>query len=192
MSTKTRKKVQCDCKLCNGKLVGERTRREHAEIESRLASSIPGFEPANNLSISNTFISNSNAILDQHDVMELMEIDDPIIESSRKDINLIEQKESKNSSDSDNYEPAFVDFVVQEKRKRQDQFRKTEVILDNQHDEISSDGEDSDEDDSLVEDDILFLSDDEILVEQFTIPILTMIQRPNIPIQILILQTLGF
>lgn len=170
MSTKTRKKVQCDCKLCNGKLVRERTRREHAGIESRLASSIPGFEPANNLSISNTFISNSNAILDQHDVMELMEIDDPIIESSRKDVNLIEQKESKNSSDSDNHEPAFVDFVVQEKRKRQDQFRKTEVILDNQHDEISSDGEDSDEDDSPVEDDILFLSDDEILVEQFTTP----------------------
>ena len=64
MSTKTRKKVQCDCKLCNGKLVGERTRREHAEIESHLASSIPGFEPANNPLFSNSSIPNPSATPD--------------------------------------------------------------------------------------------------------------------------------
>ena len=175
MSTKTRKKVSCNCKICNGKLVEERTRKKHAELESHLASNISGFEPANNLIISNTSISSPKA-LDQHDAMELMDIDDPMIESSsRKDANLIEQKESRNSSDNDNYESAFVDFITQKKRKRQDQFRKTDELV-NRHGEISSDDEnsgesvkDESEDDMLIEDDRL-LSDDEILVEQFNAP----------------------
>src|SRR5687767_9458255 len=46
-----------------------------------------------------------------------------------------------------------------------------EVVLDSQHYETSSDNEDSDEPESenniLIDDDVLFLSDDEIPVEQF-------------------------
>ena len=170
MSTKTRKKVRCDCKACNGKLVEERTRNKHVELESRLASSISGFEPANNPFF---LIPKPNITL---------EIDhDPVIEgSSRKISSEAEQDESRNLFD-DNYEPVFVDFeqdIPQKKRRRQDQFRELEaMLLDNQHDENSSS---SSGDESLVEDygnesdipseDDIFLSDDEIPVEQFTAP----------------------
>src|SRR2546429_1178988 len=114
MSTKTRKKVRCDCKACNGKLVEERTRNKHVELESRLASSISGFEPANNPFF---LIPKPNITL---------EIDhDPVIEgSSRKISSKAEQDESRNLFD-DNYEPVFVDFeqdIPQKKRRRQDQF----------------------------------------------------------------------
>src|SRR5277367_2672257 len=47
MSTKIRNKVQCNCKVCDGKYVKERTRKRHIELEleRRLASSIFGFVP---------------------------------------------------------------------------------------------------------------------------------------------------
>ena len=166
MSTKTRNKVRCYCKACNGKLVDERTRNKHAELESRLASVISGFEPA-------LLISNPNTISDQHNPKPntTREIDH---EGSE-----VEQDELKNLSDN-NYEPVFDDFdeqyVIQKKRRRQDQFREPEVILDNQHDEISSDEsfgvpvEDDENESDIPSEDDIFLSDDELPVEQFTAP----------------------
>lgn len=46
MSTKIRNTVSCDCKLCNGKCVEERTRKTHLALEQRLASSVSGFVPS--------------------------------------------------------------------------------------------------------------------------------------------------
>ena len=43
MSTRVRSKVLCYCKACDGKLVDERTRNRHDELEKSLASSISGF-----------------------------------------------------------------------------------------------------------------------------------------------------
>jgi hypothetical protein len=155
-------------------LVDERTRNKHAELENRLASSISGFEPANNPFL----MPNPNAIPDQHNPKPNTTLEfnhDPVIEgSSRKVSSDVKPTEEDDLSD-DNYEPVFVDFeqYPQKKRRRQDQFREPEAILDNQHDESSSsDGDksfDENESDIPSEDDI-FLSDDEIPVEQFTAP----------------------
>ena len=77
------------------------------ELEFRLSTSVPGFEPANNLLLP-TFIPN---IPNPNDVMMEIDDDDPIIEgSSRKEENPTE------SIDNDNYEP--IDFVDQKKRRR--------------------------------------------------------------------------
>ena len=46
MFTRAKNKVQCYCKICNGKIVDERTRNHHAKLESHLASSISGFIPS--------------------------------------------------------------------------------------------------------------------------------------------------
>jgi hypothetical protein len=176
MSTKTRNKVHCYCKTCDGKLVEERTRNKHAELESRLASSISGFEPANNPFL----IPNPNTISDQRNPKPntTIEIDHEV--SSRKVSSETKQDELKSLSD-DNNEPVFVGFdeqySPQNKRRRQDQFREPEAILDNQHDEDSNSDEnfsvsaedDENESDILSEDDI-FLSDDEVPIEQFTAP----------------------
>src|ERR1044072_6817526 len=175
MSTKTRNKVRCDCKTCNGKLVDERTRNRHAKLENRLASIVLGFEPANNPLFSNSLIPNPSATPDQSNTTNTtLDINhDPDIEGS----------ESRNLPNDANYELVFVNFeqhnILQKKRRRQDQFQETEVILDNQHDEVSnsSSGEsfdksvNKDENESdIPSDDDLFLSDDEIPVEQFTVP----------------------
>lgn len=45
MSIRVRNKIQCYCKVCNGKPVDERTRDKHDELERNLASSISGFIP---------------------------------------------------------------------------------------------------------------------------------------------------
>ena len=45
MSTKIRNKIQCNCKVCDGKYVEERTRKRHIELERHLASSVSGFVP---------------------------------------------------------------------------------------------------------------------------------------------------
>jgi len=176
MSTKTRNKVRCDCKTCNGRLVDERTRNRHAELENRLASRVSGFEPANNPLFSNSSIPNPSATPDQSNITNTtLDIDyGPVIEGS----------ESRNLPNDANYEPVFVDFeqhnIPQKKRRRQNQFRETEVILDDQHNEVSnsSSGEsfdrsvnkDESESDIPSDNDDLFLSDNEIPVEQFTAP----------------------
>ena len=46
MSTKIKNKVLCDCKICNGKFVEERTRKSHIELEQRLAYSVSSFVPS--------------------------------------------------------------------------------------------------------------------------------------------------
>ena len=132
MSTKTRNKVRCDCKTCNGRLVDERTRNRHAELENRLASRVSGFEPANNPLFSNSSIPNPSATPDQSNITNTtLDIDyGPVIEGS----------ESRNLPNDANYELVFVDFeqhnIPQKKRRRQNQFRETEVILDDQHNEV--------------------------------------------------------
>ena len=130
MFTKTRNKVRCNCKTCNGKLVDERTRNKHSELESHLASRISGFEPANNPFFS---IPNSNNPKPTNTTLEIDH--DPVIEGSLRKVSsevkkiLIEQDESRNLPD-DNYEPVFVDleqYAPQKKRRRQDQFKERKL-----------------------------------------------------------------
>ena len=45
MSTKIRNKVQCNCKVYDGKYVEEKTRKRHIELERRLAFSVSRFVP---------------------------------------------------------------------------------------------------------------------------------------------------
>ncbi len=172
MSTKLRNKVKCECKACNGKLVEERTRNKHTELENRLASNVSGFVPSNPF-----FLTNPNPTPYQHIAME---IDDPIIEGSpsRRIDNPGSSRmeaESEESSDDNNYEPVAADFdqYTSQKRRRQDQFREPEA---NQYDKNSSDesikpiDDNENESDIPSEDDCMVLSDDEIPIEQFTAP----------------------
>jgi len=161
MTTKIRNKVPCDCKECNGQYVEERTRKRHIELESRLASSISGFVP---------FLpGNTNRDKSAHSALEIG--NSPIAEGSSSSNKKAEQEESLTSIDS-NYESDFADFVPQ-KRRRQDQFREPEV---NQHENPGDDESNEPideyecESDIPSEDDYMVLSDDEILVEQFTAP----------------------
>ena len=117
MSTKLRNKVKCECKACNGKLVEERTRNKHTELENRLASNVSGFVPSNPF-----FLTNPNPTPYQHIAME---IDDPIIEGSpsRRIDNPGSSRmeaESEESSDDNNYEPVAADFdqYTSQKRRR--------------------------------------------------------------------------
>src|SRR5438045_8381741 len=102
MFTKTRNKVRCDCKTCNGRLVDKRTRNRHAELENCLASRVSEFEPANNSLFSNLSISNSSATSDQSNITNTtLDINyDPVIERSK----------SRNLPNDANYEPVFVNF----------------------------------------------------------------------------------
>src|SRR5277367_2544527 len=79
MSTKIRNKIQCNCKVCDGKYVEERTRKRHIELERRLASSVSGFVP---------FLSGNNRDEPAHTALEIG--NSPIAEglsSSKKRLN---------------------------------------------------------------------------------------------------------
>jgi len=159
MSTKIRNKIQCNCKVCDGKYVEERTRKRHIELERRLASSVSGFVP---------FLPGNNRDEPAHTALEIG--NSPIAEGSSSSKKKAEQEES--TSFDSNYESDFAIFVPQ-KRRRQDQFREPEV---NQYENPSEDESnkpiDEYECDSDIpsEDDYMVLSDDEIPVEQFTAP----------------------
>src|SRR6266542_6631303 len=85
------------------------------------------------------------------------------------------EAESEESSDDNNHELAAANFdqYTSQKRRRQDQFQESET---NQYDKNSSDESiksiDNNENESNIpsEDDCIVLSDDEILIEQFTAP----------------------
>src|SRR3954462_5720995 len=102
MSTKTRNKVRCDCKTCNGRLVDERTRNKHAELENCLASRVSGFQPANNPLFSNSSITNPCATPVQSNIT-----------NTTLDVGygpVIEGWESRHLPNDANYELVFVDF----------------------------------------------------------------------------------
>ncbi|EXX58570.1 hypothetical protein RirG_196780 [Rhizophagus irregularis DAOM 197198w] len=141
MSTKIRNKVPCYCKSCNGKLVEERTRKRHAELEAQLADNISGFVPSAhiNMSFPNP---KPNETPDQYVAME---IDESIIieGSSEKVVNSEKdsaEQELRNLPEVDNYEPDF-EYTSQ----------KSESGI-------------------SLDDDVTFLSNDETPVEQFTAP----------------------
>ena len=46
MFTRAKNKIQCYCKICNGKFVDERTRNHYAKLENHLASNIFRFVPS--------------------------------------------------------------------------------------------------------------------------------------------------
>src|SRR5271169_3334308 len=79
MSTKIRSKIQCNCKVCDGKYVEERTRKRYIELERRLASSVSGFVP---------FLPGNNRDEPAHTALEIG--NSPIVEgssSSKKRLN---------------------------------------------------------------------------------------------------------
>jgi hypothetical protein len=121
MSTKIRNKVLCDCKICNGKFVEERTRKSHIELEQRLAYSVSGFVPS---------LPGNKC---DKQAYTAPEIDySPVAERSSRSKKRIEEGSISFNS---NYMSDFAVFVPQ-KRRRQDQFREPEV---NQHENSGND-----------------------------------------------------
>ncbi|GBB90190.1 hypothetical protein RclHR1_17070009 [Rhizophagus clarus] len=128
MFKKTRNKVPCNCKECNGKLVDKRTRIKYNQIENNLASSIPEFIPSNTLFLNALIVTpNQNNAMETDDPIleELstdMKINDPTIERSSSkassETKLLEQEESSNDI---NYKTDFEHYDSQ-KRRRKDQF----------------------------------------------------------------------
>jgi hypothetical protein len=172
MSTKIRNKVSCYCKSCNGKLVEERTRKKHAELEAQLASNISGFVPSEYIKMS--FPNPKfNETPDQHVAME---IDEPIIGGSSRKVNSeaeSTEQELRNLFEIDNYEPDFEQYISQQ-RQRKDKLKEPEA---DQHTKNPSDDEsinpidDSESESSIsLKGDDMFLSDNEIPVEQFATP----------------------
>src|SRR5271163_4971266 len=105
MSTKIRNKIQCNCKVCDGKYVEERTRKRHIELERRLASSASGFVP---------FLPENNCDKPAHTALEIG--NSPIAERSSSS-----KTKAESTSFDSNYKSDFAIFVPQ-KRRRQDQF----------------------------------------------------------------------
>src|SRR5271154_1905887 len=159
MSTKIRNKIQCNCKVCDGKYVEERTRKRHIELERRLASSVFGFV---------LFLPGNNRDDPAHTALEI--VNSLIAEGSSSSKKKAEQEES--TSFDSNCESDFAIFVPQ-KRRRQDQFREPEI---NQYENPSEDKSNKSideyeyESDIPSEDNYMDLSDNEILFEQFDAP----------------------
>ncbi|EXX63519.1 hypothetical protein GLOIN_2v1480840 [Rhizophagus irregularis DAOM 181602=DAOM 197198] len=150
MSTKIRNKLPCYCKTCNGKIVDERTKKSHEELETQLAFNVSGFVLSANM---NMLLSNPEPNMTPSQQLIAMEIDKPIIEgSSRKEIG-----SEQESSGDDNYEADFEHYA----RQRQDRFQELDA---NQCDENSNDDESTK---SIVSSENDRDSDDEI---QFTAP----------------------
>ncbi|RGB25495.1 hypothetical protein C1646_771633 [Rhizophagus diaphanus] len=150
MSTKIRNKLPCYCKTCNGKIVDERTKKSHEELETQLAFNVSGFVPSANM---NMLLSNPEPNMTPSQQLIAMEIDEPIIEgSSRKEIG-----SEQESSGDDNYEADFEHYA----RRRQDRFQEPDA---NQCDENSNDDESTK---SIVSSENNRDSNDEI---QFTAP----------------------
>ncbi|CAG8779722.1 7265_t:CDS:1, partial [Rhizophagus irregularis] len=127
MSTKIRNKLPCYCKTCNGKIVDERTKKSHEELETQLAFNVSGFVLSANM---NMLLSNPEPNMTPSQQLIAMEIDKPIIEgSSRKEIG-----SEQESSGDDNYEADFEHYA----RQRQDRFQELDA---NQCDENSNDDE---------------------------------------------------
>ena len=98
MFTRAKNKIQCYCKICNGKFVDERTRNYHAKLKNYLAFNIPGFipflPPSHDSSRSNLKTANIEY--------------NTIVEGSRK-IKMDEQ-ESRLLEDDNCYEPALANL----------------------------------------------------------------------------------
>src|ERR1700722_10246853 len=98
MSTRVRDKVQCDCKACDGKLVDERTRNKHAELERNLAFRISGFIPS---------LYRSCDSLHNLEVTNIRY--NTVAKESSKRIRIAEQ-ESRLPEDDNYYEPTLANF----------------------------------------------------------------------------------
>src|SRR5215471_4076106 len=99
MSTKTRYRVQCDCKKCNGKYVEERTRNTHMVLEDYLASKVARFVSGRDNCEKPVHISSKIG----HDLMA------EVSSSSKKKERQEQEKES--TLFDDNYEPEFAAFI---------------------------------------------------------------------------------
>jgi hypothetical protein len=150
MFTRVRNKVQCYCKVCNGKFVDERTRNRHAELEDSLASSISGFIPS---------------LLPSHDSSSNLNVGyNTVSKESPRMIRTAEQ-EALLPEDDDYYElaPADIDqYLPLKKRRRQDRFQEVEAVLEGHdvgsiepidEDEVHDDDSNDDDDDKNEGDD---------------------------------------
>jgi hypothetical protein len=133
MFKKTRSKVPCDCKECNGKLVDERTRNRHHLIENDLASNISGFIPSNsffqsNLSSFPNALTNATPEIDNpilEGSLTAMEIDDPVMERSLRESS--SETGSDEQEESSDYDSDFEYYYASQKRRRKDHFRGPEA-----------------------------------------------------------------
>ena len=141
MSTRVRSKVLYYCKTCDGKLVDERTRNRHDELEKSLASSISGFIP----SLPSSHIRHSTIAKES---------------GPSRTIRAVEQ-ELRLPDDDNYYELTLDDFdqyLPLKKRRRQDSFQEVEAILEGDDDgDVGSvddkEVNDDDDDDNDEEDD---------------------------------------
>jgi hypothetical protein len=155
-----RNKVPCDCKTCDGKLVDERTRNKHAELERDLASSITGFIPSLHFSRD----SSSTTNIGYNTVAK---------ESTRK-IRTTEQE--SRLPENDNYYELTSDFdqhLPLKKWRRQDSFQEVKALLeisddfssighiDEDEDKEKDDEEENEDDDNEEEDDDEHEEDDD-------------------------------
>ena len=111
MFMKLRNKVKYYCKECNGKYVKERTRKNHIELERRLASRISRFVP---------FFPQNNRDKPTHTILEVSH--SPITEGSSGSKEKVEQEPFDNG-----YEPDLT-FLSLKKGKDKSSFENQKLI----------------------------------------------------------------
>ena len=156
-STKLRPKVLCYCKKCNGKLVETRTRQKHEIEENQLQTSISSMKKNKEKET-----SSSTHALESRNSSKLS-LDDYYQLPYDEDITMIDR--DNDQSDEKFFIKKSAD--VRKKRKRYDQFHKTDdtiiiSIEDTEQRSESSDEEGSQTSGDKLDFDKLILDDDEL------------------------------
>ena len=143
MSTKLRPKVPCDCKKCNGKLVDTRTRKKHYEEEKQFQSSMKKGKEKEASSSIHASTSGNRSRSDS--------VDSSHSSRDHYDDNVIMNDSDNARSDEEFLSPKP---VSRRKRRRYDQFHKTQdnIIIPGEEPEQHSDSS-GDEEGSLTDDD---------------------------------------
>ena len=143
MSTKLRPKVPCDCKKCNGKLVDTRTRKKHYEEEKQFQSSMKKGKEKEASSSIHASTSGNRSRSDS--------VDSSHSSRDRYDDDVIMNDSDHARSDEEFLSPKPVSH---RKRRRYDQFHKTQdnIIIPGEEPEQHSDSS-GDEEGSLTDDD---------------------------------------
>jgi len=143
MSTKLRPKVPCDCKKCNGKLVDTRTRKKHYEEEKQFQSSMKKGKEKEASSSIHASTSGNRSRSDS--------VDSSHSSRDRYDDDVIMNDSDHARSDEEFLSPKP---VSRRKRRRYDQFHKTQdnIIIPGEEPEQHSDSS-GDEEGSLTDDD---------------------------------------